>query len=109
MANDVEKLEQDAAILGAMAAQMDEYLNSDILFWKMGHSRMPVLTLGGFLMRHYRLFNLAHLVSVEEPAPLNYVLKVQTCAFNIVLLSLLSLSLPLSFSIFISFHLYFTS
>lgn len=49
------KLKQDLKILEAMAAEMDEYLREDILFWPLGDSSLPRLTLGGYLMRQYRL------------------------------------------------------
>jgi hypothetical protein len=57
------KLEQDAQILTAMAAEMDAYLKSDILFWKMSVGGLPMLTLGGYLMRQYRLLNLFDLLA----------------------------------------------
>ena len=68
MIDGVEKLEQDITILAAMAAQMDDYLKSDVLFWKMGQSGMPVLTLGGYLMRQYRLLALSDLLSEGKQA-----------------------------------------
>ncbi|MBE2222845.1 MAG: hypothetical protein IAF02_14975 [Anaerolineae bacterium] len=68
MNDGVQKLEQDVAILAAMAAQMDDYLKSDILFWKMGQSGMPMLTLGGYLMRQYRLLTLSDLLSEQKQA-----------------------------------------
>ena len=62
MTDSIQKLEQDVTILSEMAAQMDDYLKSDILFWKMGQGGMPMLTLGGYLMRQYRLLTLADLL-----------------------------------------------
>jgi hypothetical protein len=70
MSDGIQKLEQDVTILVAMAAQMDDYLKSDILFWKMGQSGMPMLTLGGYLMRQYRLLTLSDLLSEEKRAEL---------------------------------------
>jgi hypothetical protein len=70
MTNGIEKLEQDATILAEMASQMDAYLKSDTLFWKMGVSGMPMLTLGGYLMRQYRLLLLRDLLSLEKQAEL---------------------------------------
>ncbi len=70
MTDGVQKLEQDLAILAAMAAQMDDYLKSDILFWKMGQSGMPMLTLGGYLMRQYRLLTLSDLLSEAQQGEL---------------------------------------
>lgn len=46
-----------------MAAEMEAYLNSDVLFWHMSISRMPALTLGGYLMRQHRLLALRNLLS----------------------------------------------
>ena len=46
-----QRLAQDAAALGAMASQMAEYLDSDILFWPAPRGGMPMLTLGGYLLR----------------------------------------------------------
>ena len=66
MTDGIQKLEQDLVILAAMASQMDDYLKSDILFWKMGQSGMPMLTLGGYLMRQYRLLTLSDLLSAAE-------------------------------------------
>jgi len=63
MTDGIQKIEQDVVILAAMADQMDDYLKSDILFWKMGQSGMPMLTLGGYLMRQYRLLTLSDLLS----------------------------------------------
>lgn len=63
MTDGVQKLEHDVVILAAMAAQMDDYLKSDVLFWKMGQSGLPMLTLGGYLMRQYRLLALSDLLS----------------------------------------------
>jgi hypothetical protein len=52
------KLRQDLRILEAMAAEMDEYLRNDNLFWPLGDSSLPRLTLGGYLMRQHRLLAL---------------------------------------------------
>lgn len=57
-----QKLKQDVAVLEAMASEMAEYLMSDVLFWQMVASGMPKLTLGGYLMRHYRLLTLPGLL-----------------------------------------------
>ena len=63
-----ERLAQDVAALGAMAGQMAEYLDSDILFWPLGHNNMPMLTLGGYLLREHRLLALANLLTPEQRA-----------------------------------------
>ena len=70
MSDHTHKLEQDLAIAAAMAAQMDDYLKSDILFWNMGQSGMPMLTLGGYLMRQYRLLALSDLLSEAQQGEL---------------------------------------
>ena len=70
MSDHTHKLEQDLAIAAAMAAQMDDYLKSDILFWNMGQSGMPMLTLGGYLMRQYRLLLLSNLLSEAQQGEL---------------------------------------
>ena len=61
----IEKLKHDLGILEAMAAEMDSYLMSDVLFWRLG-GRMPMLTLGGYLMRQHRLLALPDLLDDEE-------------------------------------------
>ncbi len=70
MNDGVQKLEQDVTILAAMAGQMEDYLKSDVLFWKMGQARMPMLTLGGYLMRQYRLLTLSDLLSEAKQGDL---------------------------------------
>jgi hypothetical protein len=52
---EVGKLGQDLTILEAMAAEMDSYLRNDNLFWPLGDSSLPRLTLGGYLLRQHRL------------------------------------------------------
>lgn len=61
-----EKLQKDLAALEAMAAEMDEYLQSDVLFWPMAQGDLPRLTLGGFLMRQHRLLELRDLLSMQQ-------------------------------------------
>ena len=70
MSDHTHKLEQDLAIAAAMAAQMDDYLKSEILFWNMGQSGMPMLRLGGYLMRQYRLLLLSNLLSEVQQGEL---------------------------------------
>lgn len=53
-----DKLRQDLRILEAMAAEMDDYLRDGNLFWPLGDTSLPRLTLGGFLMRQHRLLAL---------------------------------------------------
>ncbi len=71
MRSSVEKLREDLEILAAMAEDMDEYLRSDVLYWKMGFGWMPMLTLGGYLMREYRLLSLRGLLDSAEQARLD--------------------------------------
>ncbi len=61
-----ERLAQDVAAMGAMAGQMAEYLDSEVLFWPLGHNSLPMLTLGGFLLREHRLLALAGLLTPEQ-------------------------------------------
>ncbi len=68
MLDESEKLAKDVMILAAMAAEMDEYLKSDVLFWQMMKGGLPKLTLGGYLMRQHRLLALPALLSAEEQA-----------------------------------------
>ncbi|UCC52126.1 MAG: hypothetical protein JSV68_23985 [Anaerolineaceae bacterium] len=65
------KLEKDLHILVAMASEMEIYLTSDVLFWRMSKSRMPALTLGGYLMRQHRLLLLQDLLSPAEQVDLS--------------------------------------
>ena len=71
MLNSEEKLIHDLAILQEMASQMDEYLKSETLFWPMGHSDMPKLTLGGYWLRQHRLSALRHLLTSEQQTQLD--------------------------------------
>lgn len=73
MDKSTEKLAQDLSILSAMASEMERYLNSDVLFWHMGTSHMPALTLGGYLMRQHRLLNLQNLLSTAQLSELDAV------------------------------------
>ncbi len=61
-----ERLAQDAAVMGAMAGQMAEYLDSEILFWPLGRGNMPMLTLGGYLLREHRLLALPQLLTPDQ-------------------------------------------
>lgn len=67
----IEKLRQDLKILEAMAAEMDEYLKSQTLFWPLSDSSLPRLTLGGFSMRQYRLSQLREMLEPGEQARLD--------------------------------------
>ena len=62
----LQKLQQDLEIIVAMAAQMEAYLPSDVLFWPCTLSSMPRLTLGGYLMRQHRLVALFDLLTQAQ-------------------------------------------
>lgn len=70
-----EKLSQDLAVLQEMAAQMADYIKSETLFWPMGHSGMPKLTLGGYWLRQHRLTALHSLLTSEQQAQLTAAVK----------------------------------
>lgn len=61
-----ERLAQDAAVLAAMAGQMADYLDSEVLFWPLGRGNMPMLTLGGYLFREHRLLALPELLTPAQ-------------------------------------------
>lgn len=63
-----ERLARDVDVLEAMSNEMADYLDSDVLFWPMGLSNLPMLTLGGYLMREYRLQALQDQLSAEDQA-----------------------------------------
>jgi hypothetical protein len=68
MTQDEDKLAHDVHILSAMADEMGNYLDSDVLFWHMAQGGMPVLTLGGYLMRQDRLLALYDTLTKEQQA-----------------------------------------
>jgi HPt (histidine-containing phosphotransfer) domain-containing protein len=63
-----EKLSQDVRALSAMAAEMEDYLDSDVLFWQMASAGLPKLTLGGYLMRQKQLLALYGSLSPDQQA-----------------------------------------
>ena len=65
------ELTRDLSILVAMAAEIEPYLNSDVLFWHMSTSHMPALTLGGYLMRQHRLLALQDLLTDRQRSELD--------------------------------------
>ena len=67
----IEKLKQDLVVLEVMAALMDEYLRSDVLFYPTSRADLPKVTLGGYLMRQYRLLQLRDLLDMEEQSRLH--------------------------------------
>ena len=70
-----EKLTHDLAVLQEMAIQMSDYLMSESLFWPIGHSQMPKLTLGGYWLRQHRLVALHQLLDGEQQAQLSAAVK----------------------------------
>lgn len=70
-----DKLVEDLAILQEMASQMADYLKSETLFWPMGFSDMPQLTLGGYWLRQHRLTALHTLLTGEQQAELSAAVK----------------------------------
>lgn len=66
MAHTEARLHEDLEVLEAMAAEMDEYLMSEVLFWPMRKGNLPRLTLGGYLMREHRLRALADLLGEAD-------------------------------------------
>jgi hypothetical protein len=65
-----DRLRRDLEVLEAMAAEMDDYLRSDVLFWPMSRPDLPRLTVGGYLMRQNRLLALPELLDTAEKARL---------------------------------------
>lgn len=73
MSSGIEKLRQDLITLEAFAEEMDAYLRADVLFRPMGPS-LPQLTLGGYLMRQYRLLHLRTELDAAENLRLDHAL-----------------------------------
>ncbi len=71
-----EKLQRDLVVLEAMAAEMDHYLKSDLLFWPMSQGGVPRLTLGGYLLRQHRLLGLRDLLTMEQQERLHRAINV---------------------------------
>jgi len=67
----IEKLKQDLVVLEVMAGLSDEYLRSDVLFYPTSRTDLPKVTLGGYLMRQYRLLQLRDLLDMEEQSRLH--------------------------------------
>lgn len=59
-------LKHDLVILEAMTAGMADYLASDVTWWDMGQGDMPMLTIGGYLMRRSRLTILEELLRAPD-------------------------------------------
>lgn len=66
-----EKLTKDLEFVELLAAQIDDYLMSDTIFWKTTHPSLPDLTLGGYLMRQARLLALRKSLNKAEQARLD--------------------------------------
>lgn len=63
-----QKLKDDLKILEIMAEEMEDYLDSSHIFFPLpGRGNVPLLTLGGYLMRQHRLLVLSEsLLGKEE-------------------------------------------
>lgn len=66
MSEGMDKLKQDLKILKVMAAEMEDYLQGQAIFWPLPDTSLPRLTLGGYLMRQHRLSELSHLLNQDE-------------------------------------------
>ncbi|MEZ4515640.1 MAG: hypothetical protein R3C44_01985 [Chloroflexota bacterium] len=75
MDNGAEKLARDVDVIEAMSAEMGDYLDSDVLFWPMATGNMPMLTLGGYLMREHRLRALSDQLSETDRARVDAAVK----------------------------------
>lgn len=75
MAESEERLTWDLAIMREMAAEMEAYIKSEVMFWPMSHSDMPKLTLGGFWLRRHRLTALQALLSAGQQRELGEALR----------------------------------
>lgn len=89
MKTDEDKLAHDVHVLSAMAEEMENYLDSDVLFWHMSKGGLPTLTLGGYLMRQHRLLALYDDLTAEQQAEVdaavarfNQVLEERTVRFE---------------------------
>ncbi len=76
MSEGIDKLRQDLKILEVMAAEMDDYLQGQAIFWPLPDTSLPRLTLGGYLIRHHRLSALRHLLNEDEQARLENAVRV---------------------------------
>jgi hypothetical protein len=64
-----EELTHDLLVAREMIVHLDEYLRSDAERWDMGRPGMPLMTIGGCLMRLRRLFVLrTHLLEMDQAA-----------------------------------------
>ena len=78
----IEKLKQDLVVLEMMAGLMDEYLTSDVLFYPASRGDLPKVTLGGYLMRQYRLLQLRDLLDMEEQSRLHQAISQYNSALD---------------------------
>jgi hypothetical protein len=68
-------LRYDLAVVEAMAAELEPYLKSDILYWQLSPARpivpaAPMLTLGGLILRLHRLRKQREALTPEQRARL---------------------------------------
>jgi len=66
MSTATEKLSHDLAVVQEMLLEMEHYLGQETLFWSMRRGDLPKLTLGGMLLRLWRLRRLADLLPPEQ-------------------------------------------
>jgi hypothetical protein len=61
-----EIIETDLTVVEKMATEMAPYLVSECTHWVMGNSHMPLLTIGGYLMRQDRLLVLCKTLQAAQ-------------------------------------------
>jgi len=77
-ADDKFNLAYDLSVIQAMAAEMEDYIKSDQLYWKLSpaapiSSAPPMLTIGGYLLRAHRLRGQAPALSEKQRTKLETV------------------------------------
>ena len=71
MNKDNAVLAHDLMIMEEMAANMADYLDSDVVEWTIPRTNMPRLTIGGYLMRQQRLEALRDRLPADNQARLD--------------------------------------
>lgn len=77
--NETEILQRDLSIMEAMTGHMDDYLMSDATHWDMGIAGMPLMSLGGFIMRQNRLMALREHLGERDQGRLGHVIERFDC------------------------------
>jgi len=72
---DSTNIAHDLAVVEAMAAEMEPYLKSDLLYWRLSPAAPispppPMLTMGGYLLRTHRLAGQRDGLNAEQRAQL---------------------------------------